>query len=135
MCPVTLFTYNIKKSKVPLTKMVMLTVRVNKDLQPQQECIPVGCILSAAVAISWVGVPGPRGTWSGGGTWSQGRGYSWSKGGVPGPKGVYLVQGAPGPGGCTWSQGGAPGPGGVPHQIHPPDQVHSPMDRHTLVKT
>ena len=50
----------------------------------KQECIPVGCVPSAAVAVSRAG-----GTWSGGCTWS---------GGVPGP------------GGCTWS-GGAPGLG------------------------
>ena len=46
---------------------------------------------------------------------SQGR-----RGGVPCPRGVYLVWGVPGPGGCTWVRGcvpgpvGVPGPGGVP---------------------
>ena len=70
----------------------------------KQECIPVGCILSAAVAVSWGvylvpgGVPG-----SGGCTWSQG--VYWV-GDVPGLGSV------PGPGGCTWSWGGVPGPGG-----------------------
>ena len=130
-----------------------LTVRVNEDLQPQQECIPVGCVPSAAVAVSWgevylvPGGPGPGGAPGPGGYLVPGEGgYSWSEGGVPGPGGctwsqggVYLVRGAPGPQGCTWSQGGAPGPrgapgpGGVPHQIHPPrtrctprDQVHPP---------
>ena len=94
-----------------------------------QECIPVGCVPSAAVAVSWGGVPGPGG-WvylvpagvpgSGGCTWSQGVYLVWGvylvPGGVPGPRGVYLV-----PGGCTWLggylvQGGVPGPGegGVP---------------------
>ena len=41
------------------------------------------------------------------------------EGGVPGPRGVYLVLGGctwsggvPGPGGCTWSRGVVPGPGG-----------------------
>ena len=43
----------------------------------QQECIPVGCVPSAAAAVSrgW-GVPGPEGC-----TWSQGGGD------VPGPGG------------------------------------------------
>ena len=76
----------------------------------EQECIPVGCVPSAAVAVSrgvclvpwgcalswgvylvWGGVPGPGGP----GLW----GCTWSRG-------VYLVQGGvPGPGGCTWSWG------------------------------
>ena len=117
---------------MPLTKTVTLTVRVNEDLQPQEECIPVGCVPSAAVAVSWGGVYlVPGGTWSGGGTWSRGvpgprgGGYSWSQGrvylvwGAPGPGGVPGPGGHLVPGGCTWSRGGAPGPGGVPHQIHP----------------
>ena len=72
----------------------------------EQECIPVGCVPSTAVAVSragwggaWVGgVPGP-----GGCTWSGGRGCTWSRGGVPGPRG------------CTWSLGD-----GVPGQVLPP---------------
>ena len=51
------------------------------------------------------------------------RGCTWSRGGVPGPGGGYLVLGGTWfggylvPGGCTWSQGGTwsrgvPGPGG-----------------------
>ena len=79
--------------------------------------------ISASMLYSG-GVPGPGGcTWSQGwgvgdvpgsrGTWSQG-GVYLVLGGVPGPRGVYLV-----PGGCTWSggctlsQGGVPGPRGV----------------------
>ena len=64
-------------------------------------------------------------------------------GGVPGPKGLYLVTGgASGPGGCPWSQGvylvpgGVPGPrggepgprGDVPGQ-GVPVQVHASMNR------
>ena len=67
------------------------------------------------------GVPGSRGTWPRGCTWSW-RVYL-VPGGAPG-QGVYLVPGVyllgcvPGPGGCTWSwgvypvMGGIPGPGG-----------------------
>ena len=82
----------------------------------KQECIPVGCLPSATVAVSRGvylvlggvlgpgGVPGPRGC-----TWSQG---------------VYLVLGegnflVPGGGGCTWSWG-------VPAQVLPPcGQTHT----------
>ena len=67
------------------------------------------------------GVPGPRGMYL-------------VPGSVPGPKGVYLVPGGvylvlggvPGPGGCTWSQGlylfpgGVPGPGGTCPGTLPP---------------
>ena len=59
----------------------------------EQECIPVGCIPSATVAVSWglylvpEGVPGPGGT-------------------CPG---VYLVGAVYLPGGCTWSRGTCPG--------------------------
>ena len=70
----------------------------------QQECIPVGCVPSAAVAVSrgvylvpGGGVPSP-----GGCTW-----YGVSTLGGPGPRGVYLVQGG---GVCS---GGVPGPRGV----------------------
>ena len=84
----------------------------------KQECIPVGCVPSATVAICWGGtwsrgmyLPG-GGTWSWGCTWSQG--VYLVLGGVPGPRG-YL------PGGCTCPGGGVPGPrvvylvlGGVP---------------------
>ena len=79
-----------------------------------QECIPVGCVPSAAVAVSrggvylprgctcWGGVPGPwRGVYLlGGCTWSGG---VYLPGGVPGPGG-YLPGGVPGLG-CTWSRG------------------------------
>ena len=83
----------------------------------EQECIPVGCVPSAAVAVSRGGC-----TWFWGGTWSGGylvpAGCTWS-GGCTWSRGVYLVQGGvpglgvgvpglggvPGPGGCTWSQG------------------------------
>ena len=99
------------------------------------------------------GVPGWRGTWSGGGylTWAgvPGLGDTWSggvpspgghlvwggvylaHGGVPGPRGVYLV-----PGGVP-GLGGVPGPGGLSARYTPrdqtrytptgPDQVHLPM--------
>ena len=64
-----------------------------------------GCTWSRGAVPGWGvylvgGVPGLEG-----GTWPRG---TWP-GGVPGPRGVYLV-----PGGCTWSQGGVPGLGGVP---------------------
>ena len=70
---------------------------------------------------SWDGVHNPRGKTTGG-LYLLG-GCTWSRGGVPGPRGfdlvrgVYLVPGVyclwnctclgdvPGPGGCTWSQG------------------------------
>ena len=55
------------------------------EIYIQQECIPVGCVPSAAVAVS-------------------------GGGGVPGPgRGVYLVLG-----GSTWSPGDPPGPGTPP---------------------
>ena len=67
-------------------------------LKKQQECIPVGCVPSAAVALSRGGVPGPEGVYL---VW----GSTWSQGGLPGPRGCtwsggYLVWG------CTWSGGG-----------------------------
>ena len=53
--------------------------RINLDLsQVKQECIPVGCVPSATVAVCWGGVPDP-----GGG------GCAWS-GGVPGATGVGI---------------------------------------------
>ena len=90
----------------------------------QQECIPVGYVPSATVAVCWGGVC----AWS---TWSWGvylvpQGCTWSKGvylvwqvtwpgGVPGLGGGVpgLGGGVPGPRGCTWS-GGVPGPVSVP---------------------
>ena len=104
---------------------------------PKQECIPVGCVPSAAVAVSrgvylvrgvsaLGGVPG-RGVYLawGGGICSGGvpaGGCTWSQGGVPGPAGI-CSRGVPGPGGvcslgdvcsgvCTWPRG-VPHPGGV----------------------
>ena len=65
----------------------------------KQECIPVGYVPSAAVAV-----------------WRGGRYLCL---------GVYLALGVP-VGGCTWPQGGylprgdVPGPGGVPTQVLPP---------------
>ena len=60
---------------------------IQQNAFTKQECIPVGCLPSTAVAVS-------RGcTWSGGVP---------GPGGVPGSKGVYLVLGGvPGSGGCT----------------------------------
>ena len=103
----------------------------------QQECIPVGCVPSAAAAVCWVpgrvvylvrgvvylvlgGVPGP-----GGGVPGPGGGCTWSRGctgpgGVPGPRGVYLVLGGVYlVGGCTWS-GGCTWFGGCTwsHRVH-----------------
>ena len=76
----------------------------------KQECIPVGCVPSAAVAVSrGGGVPGPRGcVYLVLGVYLVPRGgvYLVPVGGVylvPGG-GVYLVRGGvPGPGGVTWS--------------------------------
>ena len=94
----------------------------NYNSNPKQECIPVGCVPSAASGrISGGGVPGPGGmyqvpggcTWSGDCTNGPGGVYLVPVG-VPGPGGMYLV-----PGGCTWSGGsylvqrGVPGLGGT----------------------
>ena len=76
------------------------TTERNKVLQKfyKQECIPVGCVPPACcpylpVCTAW--------------------GCTWFQGGVPGPRGVYLVpRGVPGPGGCTCPVG-VPGPRGV----------------------
>ena len=65
----------------------------------------VGCVLAAHCPYlgecTWSGgVPSP------GGMYLVPRGCTWSGGSVPGPWGVYLVQGGvPGLGGCTWSLG------------------------------
>ena len=88
-CILLTFGYN-----VPMWASNTKTNAFNlSELTCKQECIPVGCVPSAAVAVS-------RG---GGGTWS---------GGVPGLGGLYLPGGGglPGlgvylPGGCTWSWG------------------------------
>ena len=91
----------------------------------KKECIPLGCVLPAccpylpACTASGGGVSGPRVggcTWSwrgaapgpGGCTWSQG--VYLVLGGIPGPRGVYLVP----KGDCTWSWGVYLVPGGVP---------------------
>ena len=77
---------------------ILFYVSLNEGNFVEQECIPVGCVPSAAVAVS----PAGGCTWSGG---------VYLVGGA----GVYLVQGegdVPGLGGCTWSQGGVPGPRG-----------------------
>ena len=50
----------------------------------KQECIPVGCLPPAR----WLYLPACS-----------------APGDVPGPRGVYLVRGVPGLGGCTWSGG------------------------------
>ena len=88
-----------------LLRCVWNKLNANSTTKKQQECIPVGCIPSAAVAVS--------------------RGVYLVLGGVTGPgvylvRGVHLVRGVPGPGGwvylvpggCTWS-------GGVPGQVLP----------------
>ena len=98
---------------------------LRRNSTKQQECIPVGCVPSAAVAVSGGGVylvPGGC-TWSGGCTLSGGvpgpGGCTWSggvylvqevylvPGDVPHPRGVYLVR-------------GDLVPGGVPGQVLPP---------------
>ena len=69
--------------------------------------VPGGCTRSGGYLV-WGGVPGLGEC-------------TWSRGDVPGPRGVYLVQGGlPGPGGVP-GLGGVPGPrgcasgsGGVP---------------------
>ena len=100
----------------------------NFEIKCKQECIPVGCVPSAAVAVSrrggctgsWAGgVPGPGGcTWSGG--------VYLVLGGAPGPVGV------PGPRGGLYlvPGGGVPGPGGV-YLV----RYSLPVDRHTPVNT
>ena len=86
------------------------------DLLSKRECIPVGSVLTTRCPYLGGGgwVPG-----AGGGTWS--RGCTWSRGGAPGPRGVYLVL-----------EGGSarytlPGPDQVhpprPDQVPPPDQT------------
>ena len=97
----------------------------NDGRKTQQECIPVGCVPSAAVPVSrGGGVPGPGGdvpgpggcTWSGGMYLVRGGipgpGGTWSRGVYLVPGGVYLVWGVPGLGGCTLSWG-------VPAQVLP----------------
>ena len=126
----------------------------------KQECIPVGCVPSAAVAVSRGGggyLVQEGCTWSGGEVYLVPGGCTcW--GDVPGPggctcQGVYLLGGVPA-GGCTWSQGGVPAwvgtwsrgvylvKGGVPAWgvylvwRGVPGQVLSPpVDRHKPVKT
>ena len=68
----------------------------NGQWQFKQDYIPVGCV----PPTHWPYLPA-----------CSASGCTWS-GGVPGPSGVYLVQGVylvpgvlPGPGGCTWSWG------------------------------
>ena len=77
----------------------------------------------------------PGGVCSRGCTWSQGgvpgpKGVYLVTGGIPGPRGVYLVLGGvPGPGGCTWSQGGVcSSAGGVPGQVLPPVDRQTPVN-------
>ena len=87
-------------------------IEVRPNNYYKQECIPVGCVPSATVAVCWGGVPT-------GGVPGPGRGGVTVPGVcVPGP-GVYLVP------------GGVPARGaGVPAQAFPP-----PVDRQTGVKT
>ena len=66
----------------------------------QQECIPVGCVPSATVAVCCGGVylvPGGVPAW---GVYLVPGGFSWSRG-CTWSRGVYLILG----GGCTWSGG------------------------------
>ena len=99
----------------------------NSVCNEQQECIPVGCVPSAAVAVCWGGCLLPGDAWLGG---------------VPAPGGCLLPGGAcsRGPysqgdawlGGCQLLGGGAdPGGGGIPACI----EADPPVDRHTPVKT
>ena len=97
-----------------------------------------GCTWSGPGGCTWSGRGGVPGLVLGGCTWSGPRGVyltgTWSGGcvpgpgreylvlgGVPSPRGVYLVRGVPGPGGCTWSLGVY-----LVWGLHPPDQVHPP---------
>ena len=91
---------------------------IQQNAFTKQECIPVGCLPSTAVAVS-------QGVYLVlGGTWSWGvylvLGGVTGPGGVPGREGVYLVLGGvPGSGGCAWLWGvylvseGVPGAGEV----------------------
>ena len=101
------------------------------------ECIPVGCVPSAAVAVS------PRGSapWGGGGVCSLGWGVSapggqdvCSRGGVSAPGGLLRGVSAPG-GGVSAPWGGVLLWGGMASQ-HALKQTPAPrVDRHTPVKT
>ena len=95
-------------------------IEVRPNNYYKQECIPVGCVPSATVAVCWGGVPAQGGYLVVGGVPDPGRGGVPVPGVcVPGPGGV------PGPRGCT-----CPG-AGVPAQAFPPP----PVDRQTGVKT
>ena len=97
-------------------ELFCITITTQRKSNRKQECIPVGCVPSAAVAVCWrmylvpggvngLGVPCPRGcTWSGR---------------------VYLVRGCvPGPGGCTWSWGCTWSGGHLPRYPTPCGQTH-----------
>ena len=102
------------------TSMIKLCQNIYK-----QECIPVGFVPSAAVAVSGGGVSVPGGVWSWGGLlWrgvcSQGDFWSWGLSapggcllwGVFGPGGVCLLWGEGVYSGGVWSWG-LSAPGGV----------------------
>ena len=102
----------------------------------RQECIPVGCVSSAAVTVSrGRGVPGLGGAPGPGGYLVWGMhlvlgvhlvpAVYLAPGGVHGPGevsalGGYLVPGVSAPGGCTWSRGGVPALGEVYLVRYPP---------------
>ena len=122
LCWDFLFSHQmICKQYIILTHMLFPEVILNP--LHKQECIPVGCITSATVAICWGG--------------------AWSQEGVHGPRGC-LLWGGLGPGGClvpggAWSWGvPAPG-GGIPActEADPPPWTESQIDvkhnRHNFV--
>ena len=94
------------------------------EILPQQECIPVGCIPSAAAAVSREG-----GVWSGrGGVCVPGPGKEGVlQGGVCSWRGVCLLSGGVRSGGCVCS-GGVSAPRVIPAgtEAAPP-----PVDRMT----
>ena len=100
-------------------KILFITSMYRLFQEPcKQECIPVGCVPSAAVGVCLALGGGGllRGLYLAWGVYLVLGGCTWSQGGVPGPGectwsrgvsaalGVYLVQG-----GCTWSQQGGEG--------------------------
>ena len=93
--------YGIKQNKIYLeTRMHSSRMRTGRSLTVFRSLQPGGCTWSGGVYLVWGGVPGPRG-----GYLVRGELYLVT-GGVPGPRGCTRSRGVPGPGGgCTWSRG------------------------------